>query len=40
MLVVTGEPEEGEREISGMAVKMVFVLFAGVFAYSLYHTIQ
>lgn len=40
VLVVTGEPEEGEREISGMAVKMVFVLFAGVFAYSLYHTIQ
>lgn len=40
VLVVTGEPEEGEREIGGMAVKMVFVLFAGVFAYSLYHTIQ
>ncbi len=39
-LAATGEPGAGGRKIGGGAVKAVFSLFAGLFAYSLYHGIR
>lgn len=39
-LETAGEPEAGGRKISGPAVKLIFALFAGLFAYSLYYSIR
>lgn len=35
-LAAAGEPDEGGRSIGSVAVKVIFALFAGLFAYSLY----
>lgn len=39
-LAAAGEPRAGGRKIGGAAVKVIFALFAVLFAYSLYHTVR
>lgn len=39
-LMTAGEPGEGGRKIEGRALKVVFVLFAALFVYSLYYALQ
>lgn len=39
-MAAAGEPRTGGRKIGGKAVKIIFLLFAGLFAYSLYHAIR
>lgn len=40
MLAAAYEPQTGGRKVSSMAVKAVFILFAGVFAFGLYFTVR